>query len=84
MQPVYRRVCKEIQSYKKQVLHYLAEFGSVQEHHNIDSLYVKCLTHLRYRPGLNNLMTMIINDPEHLKIVKEEGIELVYYDEYQQ
>jgi hypothetical protein len=26
-------------------------------------------------------MTMMINDPDMIKIVKEEGIKLVFYDE---
>ena len=48
---------------------------------DIFGLCVKCLTHLRYRPELNHLMTMMINDPDMIKIVKEEGIKLVFYDE---
>jgi hypothetical protein len=48
---------------------------------DIFDVCVKCLTHLRYRPELNDLMTMMINDPDMIKIVKEEGIKLVFYDE---
>ena len=84
MQPVYRRVYKELNEYNEQVMRFIVESGFVQSNPYIFCLSVKCLTHLRCRPGLNNLMTMIINDPEMLKIVKEEGIELVCYDEDEQ
>ena len=84
MQSVYHRVYKELNEYNEQVMRFLTESGFVQTHPDIFGLSVKCLTHLRCRPGLNNLMTMIINDPDMLKIVKEEGIELVCYDEDEQ
>ncbi len=77
MQPVYHRVYREIQKYNEQVMKYLEG----QDGPEIFCLSVKCLTHLKYRPGLNNLMTIMINDPDMIKIVKEEGIKLVFYDE---
>jgi hypothetical protein len=80
--PVYHRVHYEIQKYNEQVINYLSSFRSdLRCESDICCLCVKCLTHLKYRPELNNLMTMIINDPDMIKIVKEEGIKLVLYDE---
>ena len=84
MQPVHHRVYHEIQTYHEQVMNYLASFRSDGPDADIFDVCVKCLTHLRYRPELNQLMTMIINDPDMIKIVKEEGIKLVLYDEYEE
>ena len=78
MQPVYHRVYHEIQKYNEQVMNYLR---CDDPDADIFGLCVKCLTHLRYRPELNDLMAMMINDPDMIKIVKEEGIKLVFYDE---
>ncbi len=78
MQHVHHQVYHEIQTYNEQVMNYLRRDDPDAD---IFGLCVKCLTHLRYKPELNDLMTMMINDPDMIKIVKEEGIKLVFYDE---
>ena len=81
MQPLYYKIFEEIETYNDQVSSYLAKFGNSQRYISVDSLCIKCLTHLRYAPRLTSLMTMIVNDPDMINIVKEEGIVLVFDDE---